>query len=319
MGALHYVLPFVLASVGVGVGIGFYLGIGLRRNIRSRELERQRAATLKVLANLLSATERLTRDVDTHNTEIREVGQHVVDLNTDGELRDVQHALLRNIAAVLSANHRLEEDLQYARYRMEEQAVEIDRTRREARTDKLSGVPNRQAFDEKLQMMLTDWRRRGEPFVLVLADVDHFKWINDTHGHLAGDRVVSGVGSLLRRCVREQDFVGRYGGDEFAILLANMTLPQGAQLAERLRQRAAETTFDLGGEEKAAITFSIGLAAAFEGADPESIVHRADAALYRSKELGRNKVYCYREDGQIVPHSQFSAAAAPPTAATAVG
>src|SRR5215213_4438134 len=174
--SLVYVSAWVLTSVTVGLCVGFYLG---RTTCVSKQLDlakKERESTLKTLITLLESTTRLASDVDSHNNELQTVGKHIEELKLSGEMEDVQQALLRTVSAVLEANHRLEEDLQYTSYRVEEQAQEIDRTRVEARTDVLSGVANRKAFDEKLQYLATNCRRTGEPFALVLADVDHFKW-----------------------------------------------------------------------------------------------------------------------------------------------
>jgi diguanylate cyclase len=203
----------------------------------------------------------------------------------------VRQVLLKQVATVLESNQKLEDDLVYARCRMEQQAEEIDRTRREAHTDTLSGVGNRKAFDEKLLLLSGGLKRGGEPFVLVLADMDHFKWINDTHGHQAGDNVLKELGQLLRSGVRDGDFVGRYGGDEFAILLPKCGLDVGLKIADRLRLEATRTNFGLGSaREEAAVTLSVGLALARPGDTPESVLARADQALYTSKRGGRNQV-----------------------------
>jgi diguanylate cyclase len=297
MTSLFYVTAWVLTSVFVGLCVGFYLG---RTTCVSKQLElakKERESALKTLITLLESTAKLTTDVDTHNTELVAVGKHIEELALSGEMEEVQQALLRTVGAVLEANHRLEEDLQYTSYRVEEQAQEIDRTRAEARTDALSGVANRKAFDEKLQYLTTNWKRTGEPFAMVLADVDHFKWINDTHGHPAGDRVVEHVGSFLRSTIRGGDFVARYGGDEFALLLPQTTLDIAAKVAERIRQAITRNNFDVGvSSERVAITFSMGVAAAGEGESPDDIIRHADEAVYRSKRSGRN---CVNVHGSI--------------------
>jgi diguanylate cyclase len=313
VGELGYVLPWVLSSVVIGVAIGFYLGKSSRPQKGARD-RKQEAATLNVLTSVLAATEQLNHDVGTHNTEIQQVGRQLGHLRLDGQLREVQQTLLSEIASVLEANQQLEDDLSYARLRMEEQAQELDRTRREARTDALSGVANRHAFDEKLRMALGAWKREGRRFVLALADVDHFKWINDTHGHTAGDQVVSQVGEFLRETVRGHDFVARFGGDEFALILADIDMATAAAVAERIRAMVAKKNFGLQvGSEGAVVTFSIGLACPWDGATPDALVERADQALYKAKESGRNKVYRY-DHGSGSPVAVTGAAAETPGA-----
>ncbi len=312
--ALLSVLPWVLASVVIGVGIGFYLGSTAKPQKKQQSDTRREAATLNVLSNVLAAAEQLNLEVGTHNTEIQAVGRHLTGMKVDDSLREVQQTLLGEISAVLESNKQLEDDLNYARLRIEEQAAELDRTRREARTDPLSGVANRKGFDEKLQMILGAHKRQGRRFVLVLADVDHFKWINDTHGHAAGDQVVKQVGDFLRGCLRDEDFVARFGGDEFALILANVDLDAGATVAERIRAAVSKNNFGLrADQEQAAVTFSIGVASPWGGATAEALLDHADQALYRAKESGRNKVYAYRHpDGTLTAVTGKAASEAQP-------
>ena len=228
------------------------------------------------------------------------VSQHVGDMKVSGELEMVQRTLLEQIAHVLESNQRLEDDLVVARSQMEEQAQELDRTRIEARTDVLSGALNRKAFDEKLHLLLTTFRRERKPFVLVLIDIDHFKRINDTHGHPAGDSVVANVGSFLKSSVRQGDYVARYGGDEFALLLPDTGLDVGKELLESIRVKGSQTNFDIGVRgEQAAVTFSVGVAAVGEGDTADTLILRADRGLYRSKQGGRNQVNCEVEEATL--------------------
>jgi diguanylate cyclase len=180
---------------------------------------------------------------------------------------------------------------------MEEQAQEIDQARREARTDGLTKVANRKAFDEKLHLVLDDWRREGAPFVLILADLDYFKRINDAHGHQAGDRALEMIGSRLKQWVREGDLVGRYGGDEFAVLLPQTELAAGMEIAETICLRTADKATRVACRgEQVSLSLSLGVAAPRRGDTAETLLQRADQALYRAKRLGRNQAQCQEPD-----------------------
>ncbi|MEX2118350.1 MAG: GGDEF domain-containing protein [Pirellulales bacterium] len=308
MNAFTHIAIWVLASVVASLIAGFYIGRHTSHAEKEKLGQQDRRAALTALVDLLSSVQALTTDVDSRNTEMREVHRHVGDIKASGELEQVRQVLLGQVIAVLESNQKLEEDLGFARCRMEEQAEELDRTRREAHTDSLSGVANRKAFDDKLQLLLGYHKREGEPFVLILADMDHFKWINDTYGHQAGDRVLQQLGSLLKSVVRQGDFVGRYGGDEFAALLPKTSLDTGLKVAQRLHLAATRTNFGVAtSSEQTAITVSLGVSSARPGDTPESIIERADEGLYASKKGGRNQVRCLEEiteDPQPVPEGQ---------------
>jgi diguanylate cyclase len=303
MDSFTYITLLVLTSVLIGIVVGNLVG-----RTRGKETEDQDAASpetravLKMLAEVLGAAERIASNVETHNTEIQENAQQVDGLPVTGDMAVIKHALLSHVKALMSSNRRLQEDLVCTRYRLEEQAQDIDHARREARTDELTAVANRRAFDEKLHLLLDTSRREKEPFVLILADLDQFKRVNDAHGHQAGDHVLQMAGTGLKQLIREGDFVGRYGGDEFAILLPNTNLDIGMEVANHICQGISAEAFCImvqGGE--VSISISMGVAVSVDDDDDESILLHADQALHRSKSAGRNNVRCYEPKKEPAP------------------
>jgi len=310
MGSLAYIAPWVFASVCVGLAVGFFVGRGRSSNVQDDTLMRsERQVTLKVLLELLKSAEQISSDVECHNSEIRETAEHMGNIQATGEMELVKQAVLGQITALTASNKRLQHDLSYSCCRMEELAQEIDVARREARTDPLTSVSNRKACDEKLLLSQATWEREGHPYVLILVDLDQFKRINDSHGHQAGDRVLQKVGTWLREWVREGDFVGRYGGDEFIVLLPYTDLDVGMELAEMLRSRTADETSRIAVRgEQVSVSLSIGVAAPREGDTLETVLDRADQALYKSKRLGRNQVNCQQPDREELLAKAHSAA-----------
>ena len=156
------------------------------------------------------------------------------------------------------------------------------------RIDGLTGLPNRLQWEQAAAQELRRHRRNGRPSTLMMIDIDHFKPINDRHGHLVGDEVLKGFAQELRQCLREVDTAGRYGGDEFAVVMPD-TGPEGAaqaarRLLQHLRRRAGEP------ETSVPYTVSIGYALArSEMADTAAWIAAADAALYRAKDAGRDR------------------------------
>lgn len=293
MDMLAYTAAWVLGSVFVGVTTGYYLGKSRVAEPREkRQLDNERQAILKSMVELLHSAERMSSDVECHNSEIRQTAQRVSKLNTTGELSGVKETLIDHMASLLRANQQLERDLDYSRYKIDEQAQEIDLARREARTDALTSIGNRKAFDEKLHCLLVDWEKHRQPFALILVDLDYFKRINDAHGHQAGDEVLARVGDWLKEWVPEAGFVGRYGGDEFGVLLPNTDAEAGAQSAETIRSRGADRASRVAVRDgQVSVSFSIGVADSRPGDTTESILRRADEGLYQAKRMGRNQVH----------------------------
>lgn len=163
--------------------------------------------------------------------------------------------------------------------------------RRMATTDPLTGLWNRRRFMELSEGELSRMRRYGRPVSVLMLDIDHFKAINDTHGHAAGDEALCLLADLCRSALRETDHLGRLGGEEFAVLLPETALDEAADVAERLRRRLAASAFPLSCGVTLRMTASIGVASC--AADDTAIdraLGRADHALYRAKNSGRNQV-----------------------------
>jgi two-component system cell cycle response regulator len=159
--------------------------------------------------------------------------------------------------------------------------------------DSLTGIFNRRYFVQKIVADLSFARRHKIPFSLLLLDIDHFKNVNDTHGHLVGDKVLVAVTQAITETIRTEDLLARYGGEEFAIIAQGTDLAGGRALAERIRQRVAETQVLASDDANSdvRVTVSLGVAAVPPGfaTNPETLVSKADKNLYEAKETGRNR------------------------------
>jgi diguanylate cyclase (GGDEF)-like protein len=165
--------------------------------------------------------------------------------------------------------------------------------------DTLTGLYNRWYVIEKIDSEINRAVRHGSPMALLMLDIDHFKRVNDTWGHGAGDQVLQAVGKLLRDSCRVYDVPGRYGGEEFCIVLPETRVGNTTVVAERIRQRLASTELPCG-ETSITLTASIGIA----GMDheqtvlsPAALIDRADRALYSAKHLGRNRIEMWAAEG----------------------
>ncbi len=173
-----------------------------------------------------------------------------------------------------------------------------------AKTDELTGCLSRRYLMERLENELERAARYNRLLGLVMFDIDDFKNLNDTHGHTTGDAALRSIGDVLQRSLRTADFVGRYGGDEFLLVLPETSVHGTFQLAERIRNGVSVREFELRGDALN-LTVSGGVVGFPEVnvVTPEDLIDRADQALYRAKAAGRNKVVCFNTDPELSPQT----------------
>jgi len=159
-----------------------------------------------------------------------------------------------------------------------------------ALADPVTGLPNRIAYDDRLAVEVARWKRTKNQLVILVWDIDDFKQINDRFGHLAGDKALAVIGRILSARPRELDFVGRYGGEEFVMLLVDSSLKNAEKLANEIRESVAESGFHSSAKEKISITISCGISEFREGDTSDVVFARADEAMYRAKREGKNRV-----------------------------
>ncbi|WP_424951067.1 GGDEF domain-containing protein [Deinococcus sp.] len=211
-------------------------------------------------------------------------GFHLLILGTQGLLTDrmtasVVQFLISSVVLVLA---------QFAVGRLRQQ---LDQVRAAAYLDVLTGLPNRRYGQQQLENMVQNARA----FSLVMLDIDHFKKVNDTYGHQAGDLVLRETGRVISRHLSGKQFMARWGGEEFVLVLPGIHKQGGKKLAEAARQDLYQHVFDqVGG-----LTASFGVAEWVSGDDLEAVMRRADAALYAAKRQGRNGVRVAMEDGRL--------------------
>jgi diguanylate cyclase len=210
--------------------------------------------------------------------------------------------LLRAVAALTAETERasarnraLESRLSVEADRVSRLREDLVQVRQEASTDALTGIPNRRAFDVKLRRAVGNAAADpSAPFALLMLDVDHFKRFNDEHGHKTGDQVLRLVARLIADNVKGRDTAARFGGEEFAVLLAGADLTAAMTVARQMCERlAGQRLVKRGtGHSVGQITMSIGVAAFEPGEKGTTLIERADAALYEAKRTGRNRVCC---------------------------
>jgi diguanylate cyclase (GGDEF)-like protein len=179
-----------------------------------------------------------------------------------------------------------------------------------ATVDRLTGVANRQALINALFTEVERASRYDRPFSVAFVDIDHFKAVNDSYGHGVGDVVLRGVAQAIRTNLRQTDMIGRYGGEEFMLLLTETNVEDGAVLTEKLRNLVQGLRFEAEGNPELTVTISIGIAGGIgQRLRVDTLVRDADAAMYSAKSLGRNQTYIFAEpdDDARVPRAPISA------------
>lgn len=208
----------------------------------------------------------------------------------------IDHAALWRImhaAPVVALNllHVLSQRVRRGNHVLEESIRSQRELEQSAGSDELTGLHNRRWLREMFPRQLERSARQGEAVTLIMADIDHFKKLNDTFGHLAGDEVLRRIARTIEDHLRPGDLCARYGGEEIAVLLPNTALAPAVTIAERLVAAVAQTSVRLAdGRSLPSVTISMGVAEFRAGHDLAGLIGNADAALYRAKQLGRNRV-----------------------------
>ncbi len=192
-----------------------------------------------------------------------------------------QQQLEIQLAHLNSRVHGMENEGEKLRQRLQEKHEQAVR-------DPLTGLHNRLAYDERVMQEFARWKRYGQSMVLMMIDVDHFKHVNDTYGHKAGDKALVLIADQLRNHLRESDFLARFGGEEFVVLMPETDIASAVVAAEKLRAAVEKCQFHYQNTQ-ISITFSAGLAQLRKNDNPESLFQRADKAMYCAKEAGRNQ------------------------------
>lgn len=272
--------------------------------VREKQREDQKSIE-DAMKQIYRLTGRIGHDVGEHSARVKQINDEIADASTRGT-DAVQETLVAAIAKMTEANEKLQSDLRAAEAKMSEQAAALESQMEMARTDALTGVLNRRAFDDEILRRVSEFQRYRTPVSLLLFDIDHFKKFNDTYGHQTGDDVLVHVACTLQMVMRDVDLVCRYGGEEFAIILPATELNGGALAAERARSAIERMTVDSAGQILK-VTASCGVAAAQPNEDVAGLIARADQGLYASKKAGRNCIHLH--DGQQLNKHGASGAA----------
>ena len=211
--------------------------------------------------------------------------------NDPGAVLHVASDIIAETRNIVDDTTKVELSLRQSSKEIEHLKDELNNARKQATVDALTGLKNRRGFDLTLNEAISSVQEGEGNFSLIIVDIDHFKKINDTHGHLIGDKVLIGIARQLFRQMRGNDYLSRYGGEEFAILLFNTPITSAFTVAENLRKsiEMLRLKHTKTGQQIGNVTISVGVASYNTGESAEDLIQRCDKALYRAKSLNRNR------------------------------
>lgn len=247
------------------------------------------------LNTILTLLHRSSEDVRSYGESLEENRAALEDPETT--VRTVDD-LITLTKAMIEKSREVEEKLRVSSEEITQLRDNLDEARKQADTDPLTGLPNRGSMDRQLREAIENARANKTPLSIAICDIDKFKSVNDTHGHLVGDEVIKFVASSLAKKDSDRLFVARFGGEEFVMLFDGVTPEAAAMELNEVRERVGKLELKITstGAKLGKITFSAGIAALDGRANGSAILKAADTALYRAKNEGRNRIYIARPE-----------------------
>lgn len=246
-------------------------------------------AMISVMGDLESSASSTVQDTEAYNEVLQDSLAALKGQSDNQSLATIIQNLAANTETISESTRQFQKKIDEAQAEISKLKKELNHSRQEAIIDPLTGLYNRRVFDTEI----TQLAAKAEPDVsLIMVDIDYFKKFNDTYGHQMGDKVLQYVAKLIKDECSEPLLPIRFGGEEFSMLLPGIKIPDACKLAEKVRKKIAaiRITQKKSGEVISSVTASFGIARLSIDESPESLIARADAALYKAKEAGRNNV-----------------------------
>jgi diguanylate cyclase len=269
---------------------------GTGRQVRLLDETCQRIES--TMTHLLAMVSGMSQEAIAYGNRLETLSSELDEAKPTSDLQALVGEIVEATRDMLAYARRVAAEMAESSQQIEGLRADLANAQHEANTDSLTGIANRKYFDYELGIATEEARAGGEPLSLLLADIDHFKLFNDSHGHQIGDQVLRLVAQVLTQSVKGRDLAARYGGEEFAVILPQTALAGARQLAEQVRKTVAGNRIRLKSsrQELGNITLSIGCAQFDPREALSELIWRADEALYQAKRQGRNQVLAAARD-----------------------
>lgn len=246
----------------------------------------------EIITNLSDTTEQTLEDEHNFESQLQKGLQDLQADSVSDNIESVVMTLIDHTKDASKAAEQFRSEINRANSEIDQLRRELTELAEQASLDALTQLSNRRAFDKEIQKMTSEATGNGKPLCLLLTDIDHFKKCNDTYGHVIGDKVLQSFAKVLNHICSDIGFPARYGGEEFVVLLPDQTLDTAQQVAEKIRATTQAMKIKQRGSEQEidTVTTSLGVAQYLPNENIQDYIGRADQALYKAKESGRNQV-----------------------------
>jgi diguanylate cyclase len=231
-------------------------------------------------------------DLSGHGTTLRGLSEEILEVRDfEGAKRIIDQMVLETKALIKSGSN-LQSRMKISSAELQQLHRELEKSQQEAHTDSLTGLINRRGLEKRFELERIRAKQNNIPFSIIMIDIDYFKKVNDTYGHLVGDSLLRGISNILKKQLRRNDIAARYGGEEFLILLPESDLAGASAVAGKIQKGLSTKEWKLkeSGENMGSITVSMGIAIYAMNESGDAMIKRADDALYMAKTSGRNQV-----------------------------
>ncbi|MBU0990998.1 MAG: GGDEF domain-containing protein [Proteobacteria bacterium] len=248
----------------------------------------------RILSEMVDGITATGKEVTERGKKIATISKQVSSSDNNEKIRNFASSILSETKAIVESSEQFKTRLENTSEEVAALKKELATVKEKAVTDPLTGLANRRALENELKDKIKQVSETNQSLCLLMADIDHFKKINDTHGHLVGDRVLTITSTMMKEQVKGKDVVARYGGEEFVLLLPDTPLVGAMIVAEKIRTNLESLQLQVkknqAKESIGKITISIGVAKYIPNESMEDLIARADKCLYHSKNNGRNQV-----------------------------